>query len=478
MELLGISGIGPKKINVLWKELQIEGPDQLLMACRHGRLAGTKGFGLKTQETILQSLDFAIGQRGKVLYAKAEPLADSLLNLLRTALPGQKIALTGDMRRKMEVIDLVEIVIDSQDADAASNILQNESSVYIDEQTSGPFSLRGMFKTKNLKWQIHFARPIDFTGKLMLSTGSERHMAAIAYDGKSLRQYLLENKIESEASAYAQFGMPYIEPELREGTFETSFSETNRPPDLLKVSELKGAFHNHSHYSDGQDSLRQMAQACIDRGYHYLGMSDHSQSAIYAQGLQEYEILKQHKEIDELNKELAPFRIFKGIESDILNDGSLDYSPEVLASFDFIVASIHGNLSMDIDKATRRLIKAIENPFTTFLGHPTGRLLLKRPGYAINHKIVIDACAAHGVIMEINANPKRLDVDWRWVNYALSRGVVLSINPDAHLTKGLDDMRYGVLTGRKGGLSKEKTFNTWSLEMVEQYLLDRKRRWK
>ena len=255
---------------------------------------------------------------------------------------------------------------------------------------------------------------------------------------------------------------------------ESSFTIENPPPELLSLEDLKGPFHNHSNYSDGAYTIKQLADYCIEQGYEYLGLSDHSKSAFYANGLQEFQVAKQHEEIDKLNEELAPFKIFKGIESDILNDGSLDYENDVLASFDFIVASVHSNLNMDIQKATQRLIKAIENPYTTFLGHPTGRLLLRRKGYPVDHKKIIEACAANNVIIEINANPWRLDIDWRWVHFALDNGVVLSINPDAHEIEGFGDMKYGVYTGRKGGLTSEMTFNTWPLEKVENYLKDRK----
>ena len=217
-----------------------------------------------------------------------------------------------------------------------------------------------------------------------------------------------------------------------------------------------------------------MAQACKDMGYQYLGISDHSQTAVYANGLDIEQVDAQHKEIDDLNQRLAPFKIFKGIESDILNDGKLDYPDEVLKCFDFIVASIHFNLNMDKDQATSRLIKAIENPYTTILGHPTGRQLLKREGYPIDHQKVIDACANHNVVIEINAHPWRLDIDWRWVHYALQKGVLISINPDAHETVGLSDVQYGVNVARKAGLTKEMTFNAMSLSDMERFLSQRK----
>ena len=263
--------------------------------------------------------------------------------------------------------------------------------------------------------------------------------------------------------------MQYIPTEMREGYDEVALAKEDKIPTLLEESDLKGILHNHSTYSDGKHTLRQMAEACRDLGYEYLGISDHSRTAFYAGGLDIEAVEKQHHEIDELNKELAPFKIFKGIESDILADGSLDYPEETLKSFDFIVSSIHSILNMDIKRATSRLVTAIENPYTTILGHPTGRLLLRREGYPIDHKTVIDACAKHGVVIEINANPWRLDLDWRWVRYAMEQGVKLSINPDAHEIDGYGDMKYGVLVGRKGGLTKEMTLNALSLSEIETF---------
>lgn len=474
MEMIDLKGIGPKKIKIIWKELNIESLDQLYDACKQGLLAKLKGFGVKTQETILQNLEYLMSNRGKALFADAEPLADYLVSLMKKAFPDHRMELTGDMRRKMDVVDLVDILIDRTDTDAIRNLLGDDEFIEINDRSSGPYSLRGNFTSIDLKWQIRFTTPQQFHGKMMLSTGSGLHLAGLTKDGKTLHQYLLEQDIDGESFAYKEFGFPYIEPELREGTFEMDFAENGAPPELLELSDLKGPFHNHSNYSDGNNPIRELATYCVDQGYEYLGLSDHSKSAFYADGLREFDIIKQHEEIDRLNQEFAPFRIFKGIESDILNDGSLDYDSDVLASFDFIVASIHSNLNMDQHKATQRLLKAIENPYTTMLGHPTGRLLLKRKAYPIDHKKIIDACAKHKVIIEINANPWRLDLEWQWVYYAVQQGVILSINPDAHEIEGFEDMKYGVYIGRKGGLTKELTFNAWGLDEVEKYLKERK----
>ena len=474
IEMINLKGIGPKKIKTVWKELNIENIDQLYEACKQGKLEKLKGFGAKTQQTMQQNLDYIISQRGKALFADAEVLAEKLLIGLKDKFPSYKIALTGSMRRKMDVVDSVEIIIAPVENKSITKFLEEDRLVEVDHQSSGPFSLRGKFTELNLEWHIRLSEPSKFYQNLILSTGSGKHLANLTKDGKSLYQYLLDNSVENEEAVYANLEIPFIEPELREGSFETDFSKENPPPILLEVQDIKGPFHNHSNYSDGQNTIRQLAEYCIEKGYEYLGLSDHSKSAFYASGLQEFQIKKQHEEIDILNQEFAPFKIFKGIESDILNDGSLDYENNILGSFDFIVASIHSNLNMDQDKATQRLLKAIENPYTTVLGHPTGRLLLRRQGYPIDHRKIIDACAEHSVIIEINANPWRLDIDWRWVHYALEKEVILSINPDAHELDGFADMKYGVFTGRKGGLTQEMTFNSWTLDNVESYLAERK----
>ncbi|RMG76580.1 MAG: PHP domain-containing protein, partial [Bacteroidetes bacterium] len=226
----------------------------------------------------------------------------------------------------------------------------------------------------------------------------------------------------------------------------------------------------HSTYSDGVNSIREMAEYARDLGYQYLVMSDHSKSAFYANGLKEDRLRRQWDEIDALNRELAPFTIFKSIESDILSNGDLDYEPDILAQFDLVIASVHSNLRMDKEKATRRLLAAIENPHTTILGHPTGRLLLSREGYPIDHQLIIDACAEHGVAIELNANPYRLDLDWSWIPYAIEKGVLISINPDAHSTAGIHDIHFGVLSARKGGLSKAACLNAKDLDAFKLYL--------
>ncbi|GAA4444691.1 helix-hairpin-helix domain-containing protein [Pontibacter saemangeumensis] len=478
VEMLHIKGIGPKKVRAIWKELGTETVEELLAACEQDKLSKLKGFGAKTQENIRQALLFTQQNRGKLLYAEAEPAAEELLHRIQEALPGAQVALAGAVRRRFEIVEKLDIVV-ATDAPAAAEAALNRIEVLQqNEKDSGPLVWRGQHLVSGLETDIYLASTACFGNELLLRSAAKAHLSQVFAAGKCMITVVREGKYATEEDVYASAGMAYIEPELREGTNELQLAMENKLPTLLELSDLKGSLHNHSTYSDGANTLEQMATYCRDMGYEYLGICDHSKTASYAGGLREGDVLRQQKEIEELNKKLAPFRIFKGIESDILGDGSLDYDPDILQTFDFIVASIHSSLNMDEKKATARLITAIENPYTTMLGHPTGRLLLRREGYPINHKAVIDACAANNVIIEINSNPWRLDIDWRWVQYALEKGVMLSINPDAHHTSGYDDMRYGVLVGRKGGLTKEMTFNTKSAAEAERYFRERKEKIK
>jgi DNA polymerase (family 10) len=279
----------------------------------------------------------------------------------------------------------------------------------------------------------------------------------------------------TDEAIYERAGLPFVVPEMREDSFAFGWAARHHADELVTWDDLRGTLHNHSTWSDGKNSLAQMANYTRELGLSYFGIADHSQTATYAQGLKPEQVAEQQLEIDGLNAQYGDgFRILKGIESDILGDGSLDYTPDVLATFDYVVASVHQTLTMSKEKATARLLRAIENPYTTILGHPTGRLLLSREGYPIDHRTIIDACAEHQVVIEINASPYRLDIDWRWIDYAQQQGVMLSINPDAHSTAGLLDMHYGVAVGRKGGLLKSMTFNALTLTEMVAWLKKRK----
>lgn len=468
IDMLGIKGIGPKKIRLIWKSLDIETIDALKEACIENKIANLKGFGKKTQENILEALQYKDQNIGKYHYASILPVASSLKELLEKKFPEALISFTGELRRKNEIICCVELLIGDDNYLEVPDVLNQLSNLQNKVKLSGPFIWRGAFIENGLDVIVRLCAKGNFYNNLLKHTGSTAHLSTRLENGDNLIKIICSHKLRSEQQAYEIAGLPYIVPEMREGICEYSLVSQNLLPEkLIEVEDIKGIIHNHSTYSDGKHSLREMAVHCKELGYEYLGISDHSKSAFYANGLKEEKIITQHEEIATLNRELAPFKIFKGIESDILSNGDLDYSETVLASFDFIVASIHSGFVSDVSKNTERLLKAIRNPFTTILGHPTGRLLLKREGYPIDHKEVIDACAENNVIIEINANPKRLDLDWRWVHYALLKNVMLSVNPDAHSKEEYQNMKFGIAVGRKGGLTKEKTLNCLSLAEVE-----------
>jgi DNA polymerase (family 10) len=431
--MLEVPGLGPKKIQVLWKDLGLESAGELMYAVNENRLLELKGFGPKTQEDLRKKLEFFQRTQHLFHYATAEAEAASLLESLRKALPGRRIELTGALRRKANVVEKIELLVEGE-----------ETAVSLPETP--------------LATTLHFARPEQYGSAWMNTTGGEPVWAELAekYPGS-----------RDEEALFTSAGLPFVAPELRDNPRAIQWARAGEMPRLVEASDLKGLLHAHSTWSDGMHSLREMALHARQLGYEYLGITDHSQSAFYANGLKEDRIRDQWAEIDALNAELAPFRIFKGIESDILNDGRLDYPDDLLAGFDFIIASVHSNLRMDEEKATRRLITAIEHPRTSILGHPTGRLLLSREGYPVDHHKVIDACAANGVAIELNANPYRLDLDWTWIPYARDKGVMIAINPDAHSKNGMLDMHFGLCSARKGGLTREGCLNALGISAIE-----------
>lgn len=466
ISLLKIKGIGPKKIALIWKELGIDNLGQLWYACKEDKISKLKGFGQKTQEELQNIVEFTIENEGKCRYADAEPVAESILDSLKSHFKDAPCAITGALRRSCEIVDGIDLLIAASKEELLSFIKSTEHFSNIEEKDS---LIECLYKS-GIKTVFHYCLPADYYARLVETTGNEEHL-------KQLKEKLNSEipALESEEAIYAKAGLSFIPAELREGLNEIELASKNEIPKLIEASDFKGSLHNHSLWSDGVFTVEDMALYCRDVLHlEYFGISDHSKSAFYANGLSTERVMAQWEEINKLNEKLAPFRIFKGIESDILANGSLDYPDEILAEFDFVVASIHSQLNMDEKKATTRLIKAIENPYTTILGHPTARQLLIRRGYPIDHKKVIDACAANGVIIEINANPLRLDIDWRWIPYCLEKGVMLSVNPDAHHAAELNYVKYGNLIARKGGLTAENCFNCLSKEQVAEYFSTRK----
>lgn len=468
IEMLSIKGIGPKKIGVIWHDLHIENLGELYYACNENRLIEAKGFGLKTQEDIKKIIEFKMAADGKFLYAQAAPIINQLYeNLalwLNKAAPQSLLGIAGQYRRLCEIIEEAVFVLGTEHPDVLTSQL---SSLELDFTETAPYTFIAK-TTDGLQIKLFITSKTNFYLHYFKLTGNEAHVNQVLG--------LAGNHVfKTEEEIYEKAALSFIVPELREDLGEIELAQKHQLPQLITDSDLKGSLHNHSDWSDGVHTLEEMALYCRDvLKLEYLGICDHSKSAFYANGLNEQRVYAQHQQINELNEKLAPFKIFKGIESDILYDGSLDYSDDILKTFDFVVASVHSQLKMTEEKATERLIKAIENPYTTILGHPTGRLLLSRKGYDIDYKKVIDACATNKVVIEINANPLRLDLDWRWHRYALEKGVLLSINPDAHRKEGFLDMRYGVMVARKGGLTAAQCLNAFSRTEISSYFNTKK----
>jgi len=463
IEMLHIKGIGPKKIHTIWKEMGIETIGELQYACQENRLTLYKGFGGKTQQNVLESIEFYLQSQGHFLYAELETVFPQVEGYLQKLFSPGKVRATGHYRRQSPTIEELEFVILAPNEDIKPRFLTAQPPELLEETDN---SL--LYKLKNgLKLRLHTGGT-NRAAELFRTSGSPEFLDAFnkTFPGLKFRG----DESEDDAIVFEKAGIPFIPPCLREMTGILETARKKKMPRLIQPEDIRSIIHSHSNWSDGTNTLEEMAEACIKKGFEYLVISDHSQTAFYANGLKEDRIRAQHKQVDELNKQLPPFKIFKSIESDILNDGSLDYPDSLLKTFDLVIASVHSNLKMTEEKAMTRLIKAIENPYTRILGHMTGRLLLSRNGYPVDHRKIIDACAANKVVIEINAHPRRLDIDWRWIGLAMERGVLLSINPDAHFIEGYEDVKYGVLAAQKGGLTKEWNLSSFGLKEFERWL--------
>ncbi len=459
LDIMQIKGLGPKKIAVLWKELQIESVGELQYACQENRLLGLKGFGEKTQLSILQQIQFIQQQQGWFLWAEAHQSALAIQPLLQASFPDATFLMSGAYRMQDPTLQQIDFVCDVTIA-SLKKWLSTFEALQIKEQEPVLW----------VQWPQQIPFQFHCCNKENLYTSLFKTSCSAAFLETFTERYTLPDAAESEVAIFEQHQVPYLAACLRTDPKRLGQSM----PSLIQVSDIKGIIHSHSTWSDGAHTLEAMAEAAKVKGLEYLVISDHSQAAFYANGLSPERIKAQHEEIDRLNERLAPFKILKSIEVDILNDGQLDYDDEVLASLDLVIASVHSNLKMSEEKAMARLLAAIAHPRTTILGHLTGRLLLSRPGYPIAHKTIIDACAQHKVAIEINAHPRRLDIDWEWIPYALEKGVHLSINPDAHSIEGFDDIYYGVMAAQKGGLQANQNLSSYSLIALEAYLQSKK----
>jgi DNA polymerase (family 10) len=462
LEMLSVPGLRADKVLKLYKELGITSLAGLEAAARADRLKGVKGLGPALQAKILQNIEIGRSGEGRLHMHRAAWLLENAERSLRQAHPElTRITPAGDFRRGCELVADLALVAEAPALESGPATLE----------TGGALA-------------VHLTDKPHYGATLLFATGSAEHIEQLRdlaeHKGLTLSPDGLRRGRETiaartEDDIYEKIDLPFIAPELREGRDEIKHALAGRLPPLVTDEDISGILHAHTNLSDGVDTLEVMAEATRARGYHYFGVADHSKSAHYARGLSVDEVIEQHRVIDRLNKSYGrDFRILKGIESDILADGALDYADDVLDRFDFIVASVHSRFKLDRKTQTERILRAVENPFTTILGHMTGRQLLRRPGYDIDIEAILSACAAHGVAVEINANPWRLDLDWRWHQRALDLGCMMSINPDAHSTREIDLSHWGVEMARKGGVPASRVLNCLTLQQLLQHLRKRK----
>ena len=477
LEMLKIPGLGPKKIHALYEQLGVKDVGELEYACLENRLVDLKGFGKKTQDNLLAGIAKLKVYKERRLYAEISAEAEVLLEYLKRDKSILSISIAGSLRRGNETVKDIDILAASKNPEKLGGHFTSYERIET-VTASGETKVSVVLKS-GINADLRIVTSAEYPYALHHFTGSKEHNTAMrgrAKDmGLKMNEYGLFRrdkniKCASEEELFAALKLQFIEPELRENMGEIQAAEKNELPKLVEEKDVRGIFHVHTNFSDGGETLENMARAAREMGLQYIGISDHSRSAYYAGGLQIEDIKKQHELIDKFNEKLKPFHIFKGIEADILPDGSLDYDEKTLARFDFVIAAVHSNFNMPVREMTARLKKALQNKYATMLAHPTGRLLLSREPYAVNLEEVIDTAAKFGKAVELNANAHRLDLDWRHCIYAKRKGVKIAINPDAHQIAGLRDVSFGVKIARKGWLSSEDCLNCMSLVRMKEYL--------
>jgi DNA polymerase (family 10) len=481
-DMMRVPGLGPKKVRKIVQGLGVTSLEALKSACEEGQVAGVKGFGAKTEKNILEGIAYIGSVAGRYRIDEALPQALSLLEHMKGSSAVQRVSLGGSIRRGKETVKDIDILTSSTQPEAvAEHFVGAPGVVTVVARGETKTSVR---LSSGLAVDLRVVEDKQFPVALQHFTGSKEHNTAlrgIAKDrGLKLNEYGLFRGekallIREEEDIYAELGLQLVAPEMREDRGEIALARERSLPELVQPTDLRGMLHVHTDWSDGAAPLEEMVEAARSRGYSYIGLTDHSQSAFYAGGLLPEKVRRQHAEIARLNAWVDGIRIFKGIESDIRPDGSLDYDADVLDLFDFVIASVHSSFNLTETVMTDRVLRAMEDPHTTFLGHPTGRLLLAREGFAINMDRVLEAAAALGVVVEINADPHRLDLDWRHGSRARELGVLTSINPDAHSPAGMDNVLYGVKIARKAGFSKGQVVNTLEVEQFEEFVARRRR---
>jgi DNA polymerase (family 10) len=473
IDMLKISGLGPKKVRAVYEKLGITTIGELKYACMENRLTKLTGFGEKTQQRIFEGIENLNKYAGKFLYPSAFRLASELLKSLRQSSHVIRCSECGSLRRKKEVIKDIDILVSCNDSSQVMDIFTKHPLV--ETITSKGDTKSSVILSEGISADLRVVKDKEYPYALHHFTGSKEHNTALRHLAKQMdikmNEYgLFKDNLLIECSTeediFKVFGLTYIPPEIRENNGEFTAAASGNLPNLIASMDIKGIFHVHTNYSDGSCSIEDLVKYCIQEGYRYIGISDHSQTAYYAGGLRVDDIKKQHEEIDMLNEKYYDFRILKGIELDILPDGSVDYNEEVLSWFDFTIASVHSSFNMDEQEMTSRVIKAMKNNHVSILGHPTGRLLLSREPFKIDMKEIIKTAAEEKVILEINANPHRLDMDWRYLKSALEQGCRFVISPDAHSLEGINDIEYGVNIARKGWLTAENVINTMDIGKI------------
>ncbi len=482
IELLQVPKLGARKIRALHEELGITSMSELECACKENRLVHLLHFGEKTQGRILRGIEFLSRHKGEFLFGEAYPLAIDLTEKLRRAHPDAVVELCGSIRRKGEVVRNIDILVAGADRAAVSRYFT--SLPWMEEVLLENGAETTCRTYAGITATLRVVDKRSFPCAFLCFTGSGEHYARLLALAQARGLILNERGLfeaerplepQSEAEVYARLGLGYVPPELREDRGEIEAAEAGRLPRLVELDDIAGALHVHTDMSDGTAGLPAIADAARSMGLSYVGVCDHSKSAYYAGGLKADDVRRQWAAIDAFNGEHPDFHFFKGIESDILGDGSLDYDDELLAGFDFVVASIHSGFTMSQADMEARIIRAMENPYTTILGHPTGRLLLARDGYKVDMGRIIEAAAARRVMIELNASPYRLDIDWRHLLEAKARGVLIAIDPDAHSAGGLGELFYGVGIARKGWLEASDVVNTRSVAEITDLLSEVRR---
>jgi DNA polymerase (family 10) len=488
-EMLSLEGMGPKRVRAVWQKLGVTSIGELEYACQENRLLALEGFGEKSQAKILKAIEQHKLYRGQFLFSEALNIAEGILKELEKTKQFEKLTLAGSLRRGKAIVKDADILVVPAKASTPDSLIKILTALADDSAGGKEIISAGDTKVSirrdGLQVDFRIIPPESYASALQHFSGSKEHNTLLRSRAKAMGFKMNEYGFAkgeqmfypaSEEEVYKFLNLAWIPPELREGEDEIEAADRKELPELVRYEELKGMIHVHSNYSDGLLSIGELARECAQRGFSYLCLSDHSRSAYYAHGLSEQRLLQQIEEIKKVNEELKPFKVFAGIESDILADGSLDYPPEILKELDFVIGAVHSKLSMSREEATERLVKAVKNPYLTILAHASGRLLLSREGYTYDEEKLLDALAEHGVVLEHNCNPHRLDPGWQTLKKAGRREILVALSPDAHDAEGLDHIRYGQIMASKAWLKATQILNCKSKEEINEFFRERKRK--